>query len=221
MRDFEEIHAAAADQHGGAVALEAHLSTPLTQTELCATTDDRWLSAMAKFLFQAGFNWKVIEAKWAGTEAAFEAFNPARVAAYRGEDINWLLSDKRIVRNGAKVMAIIDNAHFIQELASEHGSAGTFFSRWPNDSYTDLLAILNKRGARLGSVAGQRVLRMMGRDSFILSKDVVVRLAAEGVVDQQPTSKRDLAATQHAFNHWSAQSGRGLTQVSQILALSV
>jgi len=221
MRDFSELYAIAADRKGGADALEALLTIPATLDALYATTDDRWLSAMAKCLFQAGFNWKVIAAKWSGTEEAFDGFDPRRVASYHDDDMDRLLSDVRIVRNGAKVAAVIENAHFIQALASEHGSAGVFFADWPNETFVDLLTVLSKQGARLGGVTGQRMLRMMGRDSFVLSPDVVVRLVAEGVVHKLPTSKRDLAATQEAFNRWSSQSGRGLTQISQILAFSV
>jgi 3-methyladenine DNA glycosylase Tag len=221
MRDFSEVYAIAADRKGGADALEALLITPFSRDALSATADDRWLSAMAKCLFQAGFNWKVIEAKWAGTEEAFDGFDPRRVASYYDDDMDRLLSDVRIVRNGAKVAAVIENAHFIQALAAEHGNAGAFFANWPNETFVDLLAVLSKQGARLGGVTGQRMLRMMGRDSFVLSPDVVARLVAEGVVDKLPTSKRDLAATQEAFNRWSSQSGRGLTQISQMLAFSV
>lgn len=221
MRDFDDIYAIAADRKGGGDALEALLSHPLSPSELAATADDRWLSAMAKCLFQAGFNWKVIEAKWPGMEDAFDGFDPARVAAYWDDDVDRLLGDTRIVRNGAKVMAVIENARFVNELVSEHGGAGAFFGGWPNDQFTELLALLSKRGARLGAVTGQRMLRVMGRDSFILSSDVVARLVAEGVVTKQPTSKRDLAATQAAFNTWSKQSGRGLTHLSQVLAFSV
>ncbi|MEM1075354.1 MAG: 3-methyladenine DNA glycosylase, partial [Pseudomonadota bacterium] len=64
-------------------------------------------------------------------------------------------------------------------------------------------------------------MRMLGRDGFVLSPDVVARLTAEGVIDKAPTSKRALAQTQEAFNLWSDQSGRGLTQISQVLAFSV
>jgi len=221
MRHFDEIYVIAGDRKGGAEALEAMLVKPLSSTELLATSDDRWLSAMAKCLFQAGFNWKVIEAKWPGMEEAFDGFDPIKVAAYRDDDVDRLLSDTRNVRNGAKVTAVIENAHFIRELASKNGSAGAFFGNWPNEHYVDLLALMSKQGARLGSITGQRVLRAMGRDSFILTSDVVARLVAEGVVEKAPTSKRDLAATQEAFNSWSLQSGRGLSQISQILAFSV
>ena len=221
MRNFEEIFAIAADRKGGASALEALLSDPLSPEALGQTTNDRWLETMAKCLFQAGFNWRVIDAKWRGMVEAFDGFDPSRVGAYHDEDIDRLLSDQRIVRNGAKVMAVIDNAHFVQELAAESGSAGQFFANWPAETYVDLLALMTKRGARLGAVTGQRVLRSMGKDGFILSTDVVARLVGEGVVDKTPTSKRDLAAVQQAFNSWSEQSGRGLTQISQVLAFSV
>jgi 3-methyladenine DNA glycosylase Tag len=61
----------------------------------------------------------------------------------------------------------------------------------------------------------------MGKDSFILSRDVVAALIREGVVDRPPSSKRDLAAVQDAFNRWMDESGRGLTQISRTLAMSV
>ncbi len=221
MRDFEEIFEISAARKGGPKALEMLLEPPLTPQRLAETGDDRWLSAMAKCLFQAGFNWKVIEAKWQGFEEAFDGFDPRRVAHYNDEDLDRLLADKRIVRNGAKISAVIENAIFLKDLASEHGSAARFFADWPSDDYIGLLEVLTKRGARLGGATGQRMLRMMGRDSFILSNDVTARLIAEGVVDKAPSSRRDMAAVQAAFNIWRAQSGRSLTEISRVLAMSV
>ena len=221
MRDFREIHDIAAKRKGGGPALDALLSRPLSQGDLAATTEDRWLSTMAKSLFQAGFNWKVIEAKWAGFEAAFDGFDPQRVAFYNDEHMDRLLADKRIVRNGAKIAAVIENARFVNDLKAENGNVGAFFADWPNEDFVGLLEFLKKRGARLGGTTGQRVMRVMGRDAFMLSSDVIARLIAEDVIDKPPTSKRDLAAVQTAFNTWATQSGRSLTEISQILAMSV
>ncbi|WP_417482071.1 DNA-3-methyladenine glycosylase I [Maricaulis sp.] len=221
MRTFDEILAIAADRKGGPDALEALLSKPLPAAELAATPDDRWLSMMAKCLFQAGFHWKVIEAKWPGFEAAFEGFDPPRVSCYGDEEIDRLVSDKAIVRNGAKIMAVIENARFLTDLAAEHGSAAKFFADWPTDDFIGLMDVLAKRGSRLGGATGQRVMRWMGKESFILSKDVSARLIAEGVVAKPPTSKRDLAAVQAAFNSWKDQSGRSLTEISRVLSMSV
>lgn len=221
MRDFEDIYAIAVDRKGGPDALEELLLTPLTPAQLAATDEDHWLAAMAKCLFQAGFNWKVIEAKWPDMEAAFDGFATAKVAAYHDGDIDRLLSDKRIVRNGAKIMAVIENARFVHNIAGDHGGFGKFIANWPAETHNELLNFIANQGARLGSVTGQRMLRQMGRDGYILSPDVIARLKAEGIVDKPPASKRDLAAIQKAFNDWMAQSGRCLTQISQILAYSI
>lgn len=221
MRTFDEIYAIAAERKGGPEALEAMLSKPLPAAELAATPDARWLSMMAKCLFQAGFHWKVIEAKWPGFETAFDGFDPSRVSFYGDEEIDRLLSDTAIVRNGAKVMAVIENARFLADLAAKHGSAAKFFAAWPEDDFIGLMDVLAKRGSRLGGATGQRMMRWMGKESFILSQDVSARLIAEGVVAKAPTSKRDLAAVQAAFNTWRDESGRSLTEISRVLSMSV
>ncbi|MEM8728842.1 MAG: DNA-3-methyladenine glycosylase I [Pseudomonadota bacterium] len=221
MRTFNEIFDIAADRKGGPAALDALLSQPKSARDLSDIPDDRWLSMMAKCVFQAGFSWKVIDAKWSGFEAAFEGFDPSRVAFFHDEDMDRLLSDKGIVRNGAKIASVVDNARMVLDLAAEHGGVGAFVAGWPVTDHAGLLADLNKRGNRLGGGTAQRMLRFMGRDGYVMSPDVVARLIAESIVTKQPSSKRDMAAVQTAFNTWMEQSGRGLTQISQVLAFSV
>ncbi|MEC9198671.1 MAG: DNA-3-methyladenine glycosylase I [Pseudomonadota bacterium] len=221
MRTFEEIYAIAADRKGGPEALEAMLPAPLPQEALRNTTDDRWLATMAKCIFQAGFNWKVIEAKWDGFEAAFDGFDVARVGFYHDKDLDRLLGDERIVRNGQKIQAVLENARFLMDLAKENGTAARFFADWPVTDQIGLTKIMSKQGSRLGAMTGQRVLREMGRDSFILTTDVLARLKAEGIIDASATSSKAQTAIQSAFNKWMAESGRGLTQISRVLAYSV
>lgn len=64
-------------------------------------------------------------------------------------------------------------------------------------------------------------MRFMGKESFVLSKDVVARLIVEGVIDKAPTSKKAMKDVQAAFNTWKAQSGRTLTEISRVLAQSI
>ena len=52
-------------------------------------------------------------------------------------------------------------------------------------------------------------------------RDVVKALVEQGIVDKEPTSKRDLGAAQAAFNQWREESGRDLCQISRVLACSV
>jgi 3-methyladenine DNA glycosylase Tag len=220
-RSFDEIFALAAARKGGAQAFEATLPNPKTPAELAAIPDGRWLAAMARAIFQAGFSWKVIENKWPGFEAAFWGFDPGRCSMMSDDDLDALLQDKSIVRNGAKIRAVAENATFLRELAAEHGSAANAFANWPAEDYIGLLSLLKKRAAWLGGTSGQYFLRSMGVDGFMLSRDVVRALIREGVVEKAPTSQRDLARVQDAFNRWCGESGRPMAQISRTLACSI
>ncbi|MNO10130.1 hypothetical protein D3C81_2337850 [compost metagenome] len=50
---------------------------------------------------------------------------------------------------------------------------------------------------------------------------MVAALKAQEIIDKAPTSQKDLAAVQTAFNHWHEQSGRPLCQLSVMLAHTV
>lgn len=220
MRDFDILFTLASERHGGADALEAKLSKPLSPEALAAIPDNRWLSTLTKCVFQAGFNWKVIEAKWEGFEAAFDGFDVGRCAFMDDAKFDALLQDTRIVRNGSKIAAVRDNAAMLLEMRDQ-GGAGAVLGGWPSTTYIDLLDLLKTKGARLGGTTGQYAMRFSGRDSFILSRDVTARLIAEGVIDKPATSKSALKAVQAAFNTWMDQSGRSLTEISRVLAMSL
>ena len=131
MRSFDEIFELAAGRKGGPAALEALLSKPKGAKELAGLGDDRYLAGLTKAVFRAGFNWKVIEAKWDGFEAAFEGFEPHRWALMSDEDLDRLVSDTRIVRHAKKILSVRDNGILLCDLAKEHGSAGRCFADWP------------------------------------------------------------------------------------------
>lgn len=220
MQTFDMIYRRACKRQGGEDAVTAQLTKPKSKAALKKIPDDRWLAGMTKAVFQAGFSWKVIESKWAGFEEAFEGFNPPRVAFFADEEMGQLVSDTRIVRNGAKIKATIENARFITEIAREHGSAGAFFANSKPENYIELLSTLKTRASRLSGGSAQFFLRFAGVDSWVMSPSVVAALKQAGVVDKAPMSKKALAATQEAFNEWRAESGRSLTEVSRVLALS-
>ena len=221
MKNFEELYEIAAERKGGSDALEKLLTQPKTVNTLRKISDDRWLAGMTKCIFQAGFNWKVVEAMWPGFEAAFDGFDIGRCAMMNEDDFDRLVSDTRIVRYGAKIRSVQENAFLIGQLASESGSAGKVFAEWPSSDFVNLLTMLKNRGSRLGGTTSQYFLRSMGKDSFILSRDVTARLIAEGVIDKPATSKKALDQTQSAFNTWMEHSGKSLTEISRVLAMSV
>lgn len=220
MRNFDDIFAISADRHGGPAALEDKLSPPIPVDRLVQIPEDRWLSTMTKCIFQAGFNWKVIENKWDGFEAAFDGFDVGRCAFMDDEKFDALLRDESIVRNGMKIATVRDNAAFLLSLRDQ-GGVGQVLGSWPSTDYVGLLDLIKSQGSRLGGTTGQYAMRFSGRDSFILSRDVVARLIAEGVIDKPSTSKTAMHKVQGAFNSWMDQSGRSLTEISRVLAMSV
>lgn len=224
MRSFDDITAFAEQTQGGPEGLAARLAEhnpPKTAEELEKIGDDRWLAMFTKCVFQAGFSWKVIEKKWPGFEEAFEGFDTARLAFLPDEAFESLLNDTRIVRNAMKIKSVQANAVFLRDLAQEHGSASRFFAHYPETEQVHLMDLLKKRGSRLGGVTGQIALRFMGKESFILTGDVVKALIRENVIDKDSMSKKNLAVIQAAFNEWKEMSGRSMNEISRILAFSV
>ncbi len=184
--------------------------------------DDRVLAEMARRIFSAGFVWSVIDKKWPGFEDAFLGFNPKRLLFQPAEFWHDLASDKRIVRNPQKIKSVRENAKFVSDIAAEHGSFGKFLATWPADDQLGLMDILAKRGSRLGGNSGQYLLRFLGRDSFILTNDLMLCLRDCGVpISEKGTSKKDTKLAQAQINAWAAESGLPLTHISRICALSI
>ena len=63
MQSYEQIFDRAAARKGGAAALEAMIGEypPKSKAELSTIGDDRWLAEITRSVFQAGFNWRVID----------------------------------------------------------------------------------------------------------------------------------------------------------------
>lgn len=208
MTSFKSIRARAEKRKGGAKALAQLLPPKPDSKALEKLGDDRVLAEMTKRIFSAGFAWSVIETKWPGFEAAFLGFQPKVLRAKTDEFWDGLTKDARIVRNGAKIMSVRHNATFVQEIAGEHGSFGKMLAGWPSSDEVGLLDLLAKRGNRLGGNSGQLLLRFLGWDGFVTSRDVVACLRESGLdVGEEIKSKRDLAKVQAQFNAWAKETG--------------
>ena len=60
--------------------------------------------------FQAGLSWRTILHRREGFRAAFDAFDPKKIAHYRAPKIEALMADPGIIRARAKIEATISNA---------------------------------------------------------------------------------------------------------------
>ncbi len=222
MTGFAAIRKRAEGRKGGALALATLLPAVPGVEGLLALGDDRVLAEMTKRIFCAGFVWRVIEAKWAGFEAAFGGFDVARLCFEPDEFWEGLGRDTRIVRHGTKILAVRANARFVADIAREHGSFGRFVAGWPADDQVGLLEVLGKRGSRLGGMTGQYLLRFLGRDGWMSSRDVVACLRDCGLeIGDGAISRRELRLVQGQMNAWAAETGLPFEHLSRICALSI
>jgi 3-methyladenine DNA glycosylase Tag len=220
LSPFAAILEAARARHGAA-ALEAQLPTPKTAEQLKATQDDRYLSQMTLRIFRAGLKHSVVDAKFPAFETVFYRFDPRRVRAMPDESLEGLMGDARLIRHWGKLKAVRDNAAALLEVAAEHGSFGAWLAGWPGEDIVGLWEALAHRFRQMGGNSGPSFLRMVGKDTFVLTVSVVAALKHWSAIAAPAKNRQDRAQVQSCFNAWAAETGRPLCQLSLILAMSV
>lgn len=222
MTSFKTILKRAEKRKGGSKNLQSLLSDPKSSAQLKKQSNAFYLSRMMQCVFNAGFQWRVVTKKWPNFEKVFFNFEPSKVLLLSEAQWENIYKNPELIRNRTKLTCTIDNALFVEDIIKEHESFGKFLAAWPSSEQVDLLALLKKRGARLGGNTGQYFLRYSGKDGFILSRDVITCLQGAGLdIKSQPTSKRDLNKIQEAFNFWHEETELPYTHLSQIAAYSV
>ena len=69
---------------------------------------------------QAGLSWSVILKKREYLRSAFDNFNPSVIAGYEAAKIEELLADKGVIRNRAKLQAVVQNAQAFQRITERY-----------------------------------------------------------------------------------------------------
>ena len=90
---------------------------------------------------QAGLSWETILRKRDNYRAAFDGFNPAKVAKYDERKIAALMNDAGIIRNRLKINAAVTNARAFLEVKKEFGSFDAYVWR-----FVDGKPLRRKRG---------------------------------------------------------------------------
>ncbi len=112
--------------------------------------DAGYLEQMVKAIFKAGFSWRVVDDKWPNFQRAFDGFDVDKVSAYDDRDLDRLVGDASIVRNGRKIAATIDNAHQFQRIIGEYGSFEAYLRSMDDWSYAQRRKELSQRFKGLG-----------------------------------------------------------------------
>ncbi len=102
--------------------------------------DDRKLFEMLILEgMQAGLSWASILAKRENMRAAFDGFDPVKMAAYDDRKREALMADPGILRNRAKIRALSDNARAFLRVQAEFGSFDRYL--W---SFVDGRPVVNR-----------------------------------------------------------------------------
>jgi DNA-3-methyladenine glycosylase I len=129
--------------------------------------------------FQSGLSWLTILRKRENFRAAFGGFDPQTVAGFGPADEARLLADPGIVRNRAKIRAVIGNAR--AALAVPGGLAALVW-RYPGPREAAPVTLADVPAWTPASQACARELRKLGF-SFVGPVTVYAALQACGVVD--------------------------------------
>ena len=221
MRDYLWLYQHAVEQKGGAEVLEALLPSPKTAVELVQLSDSLYLSALCRRVFRAGLKHSMVDAKWPAFEKEFFGFSPEKLVLISDEMLEQAMQNKKLIRHWGKIKSIRQNAQMVQEVSEANRGFGRFLLDWPERDLLGLWRYLAREGSQLGGNSAAYFLRMVGKDTFILTRDVVAALIAQGIIQKHPTTRGDLAAVQYAFNKWREQSDRPFCQLSLMLAFCV
>jgi len=93
--------------------------------------DDRHLFELLTLeCAQAGLSWLTVLKKRENYRAAFDRFDPEKVARYNSRKVKALLTDIGIIRNKLKIVATIQNAKAFLAVQKEFGSFDAFVWRF-------------------------------------------------------------------------------------------
>jgi DNA-3-methyladenine glycosylase I len=129
--------------------------------------------------FQSGLSWLTILRKREGFRSAFAGFDIEAVAAYGPDDVTRLLADAAIVRNRAKIEAVIGNARAASALP---GGLAALVWRYAGDEDKAPVTLADIPSSTPGSKALSKELRKHGF-SFTGPVTAYATLQACGVVD--------------------------------------
>lgn len=126
--------------------------------------DSGYFEALTKAVFMAGFSWRVVFNKWPNFQQAFQGFDVDTVTGYGDEEVERLLGDASIIRNGQKIRATIENAHRMREIADEYGTFHDYLRTLDGRPYHVRRDEIASRFKWLGRTGSFTFLYMVGED---------------------------------------------------------
>ena len=133
--------------------------------------------------FQAGLSWITILRRRPTFRTAFENFDPHVVASFDEARVDSLMQDPGIIRNRAKILASISNAHIVVDMLHRSESlVDLIWSFAPPPRLTRLSALSELPAVTAESEALSAELRRRGF-RFVGATTMYALMQSEGLVD--------------------------------------
>ena len=123
-----------------------------------------YFEILSKAVFNAGFSWKVVNAKWEGTKEVFKNFDPKIISKWTIDEITEALASPKIIRNGNKVKAIVSNAKIFLELSEKNGSFENYLKTFRDKPCEERQKIVAKQFKWLGPTGAHFFLWSVGEE---------------------------------------------------------
>ena len=146
--------------------------------------DDKLFEFLVLETFQAGLSWYTILKKRDNFRKAFDQFNYKKIAQYGDAEIERLMQDAGIIRNGLKIKGTITNAIAFMETQKEFGSFSNYI--W---GFTDGNPIDNNPKTLKDVPAVNEISDVLSKDlkkrgfKFVGSTVVYAHMQATGMVN--------------------------------------
>ena len=146
--------------------------------------DDKLFEFLVLETFQAGLSWYTILKKRDNFRKAFDQFNYKKIAQYGDAEIERLMQDAGIIRNGLKIKGTISNAIAFMETQKEFGSFSNYI--W---GFTDGKPIDNNPKTLKDVPAVNEISDALSKDlkkrgfKFVGSTVVYAHMQATGMVN--------------------------------------
>jgi len=112
---------------------------------------------------QAGLSWDTILRKRENYRAAFDRFDPKKIARYNQQRLESLMRNEGIVRNRLKISSVVKNAELFLELQKEFGSFDRYVWQFVGGK------------PRVNALKGLNQLQSRTAESDAMSKDLKKR----------------------------------------------
>ncbi len=83
--------------------------------------------ALTLGVFEVGLSWAIVFGKRDAFRKAFRGFDVAKVAAMTARDVDRLVQDASIIRNGGKIQATVDNARAMTSASPSLAELAKFY----------------------------------------------------------------------------------------------